>query len=277
MSGRLRGAGVALAAERYPGSPPALLLIHATGFCKETWGPVIRSLRGSGARSEIVAIDQRGHGESGPATRPIDWWDLGEDAAAVAAHMASPLVGAGHSSGAAALAMAEISHPGTFDRLVLIEPIVFPPPFGHSDSFHMVETARRRRRTFAGRDEAYANFHGRGPFVAWTEAALDAYIDGGFAVGPDGTLRLRCDPDTEAGFYASATAHGAWDELPAIACPVTIVGGETSDSHPRAFLEMQADRFRDAEIVVIPDAGHLVPMERPGEIAAVISGALGAV
>lgn len=269
MSSFVAGHGVELAVDRYPGTSPSLLFVHATGFCKETWRPVIAHLRGSS--NEVVAMDQRGHGRSGQVVPPMDWWDLGEDAATVAATMSTPLIGIGHSSGAAALAMAEFRHPGTFARLLLIEPIVFPPSYGHNDGFGMVERARRRRHTFRNRNEAHANYHGRGPFMAWTDAALDAYLDGGFAEDADGSLRLRCRPETEAGFYAAATAHGAWEDLPEIACPVTVVGGESSDSHPLAFLELQAGRFQDAEVVVVPNAGHLVPMERPKAIAEIIT------
>ena len=66
--------GLSIAA-RFGQGDPRVVFAHATGFCKETWDPVIDLLDGPG----ILAIDQRGHGDSGVADPPFDWWDLGRD------------------------------------------------------------------------------------------------------------------------------------------------------------------------------------------------------
>ena len=56
------------------GSGPLALLHHANGFCAATWTLVARGLAGS---HRVIAIDARGHGDSG--TRPIPegyQWDF---------------------------------------------------------------------------------------------------------------------------------------------------------------------------------------------------------
>ena len=51
------------------------MLVHANGFCKETWSPFVEELGGP----DHVSFDQRGHGDSERPLLPIDWWDLGRD------------------------------------------------------------------------------------------------------------------------------------------------------------------------------------------------------
>ncbi len=259
--------GLSLAGEAH-GSGPGVLFVHANGFCKELWRPVWGRVAGIRA----LAIDQRGHGASEIGSPPFDWWDLGRDAAAWAATLEGPRVGVGHSSGAAALAMAEILHPGSFRHLVLIEPIVFPGPFARAESHPLVDGALRRRTSFSTRAETRAAFHRRGPFARWVDAALDLYVEHGFRDGPDDRRHLACAPATEAEFYRMATAHGAWNRLGEIDIAVTIVVGEHSDSHPPDFAATLAARFRHATLVSYPGASHFLPMEKPETVAELVEG-----
>jgi pimeloyl-ACP methyl ester carboxylesterase len=262
--------GLAIAADLRPGRPRAVM-VHATGFCKEVWRPVVRRLPGWG----VLAVDQRGHGASDEPEPPFDWWDLGRDllAGVGAAGWEKPL-GVGHSSGAAALIMAEVLAPGTFSGLVLVEPIVFPPPYGRAEDLPLAVSAEGRRAWFPSREAVLDSFRGRGPFARWTEEALEAYADGGFR-DRDGGRALACRPEVEAEWYRSGHDHRAWDRLDEVACPVVVVGGEDSATHPGALLEAQAGRIPDARVEIVAGATHFVPMEAPGEIAALVETAAG--
>jgi pimeloyl-ACP methyl ester carboxylesterase len=60
--------------------------------------------------------------------------------------------------------------------------------------------------------------------------------------------------------------------LPATAArpPLLIIRGEHSDTfHPPAMRQVLA-RVPKAQIVTVPDAGHLAPMEKPEEVARLI-------
>lgn len=249
--------------------PGLVLLVHATGFCKETWEPVTAHL----TDLPVVTVDQRGHGASAVGDPPFDWWDLGGDVLTVldAVGVTRPTIGVGHSSGAAALAMAELLRPGTFDHLLLIEPITFPGPYGPGDDHPLAVGARRRQASFESIDAARERFRGRGPFQRWTDPALEAYLQYGTVPDGAGRRRLACTPDTEAEFYRAATTHAAWERLPEIACPVTLVVGEESDSHPPEFVKRLTARFQNVRTVSIPNGTHLVPMEQPNVIAALIA------
>jgi pimeloyl-ACP methyl ester carboxylesterase len=262
--------GLRLAYERSGSGTPALF-VHANGFCKELWRPVIDRLRGVDA----VASDLRGHGSSEAGPHPFDWWDLGRDALALvdALGLAAGRIGVGHSVGGAALAMSEILRPGTWRALVLVEPIVPPAPHGRAGADHpLVAGALRRRASFADADEAFASYRGRGPFARWTDEALRLYVDHAFRDGDDGMRHLACSPETEAEFYRAAGAHGAWDRLGEVGCPAVVVSGADSASHPPDVMTALAGRFPRSRVDVVEEATHFAPMERPDAVAQIIQG-----
>lgn len=260
------GDGLLVATHRWDGAGAPVLAVHATGFCKETWGPVVADLRQIGHDCPVVAIDQRGHGDSAAPEPPFDWWDLGADSLAVARTLGAGVIGVGHSSGAAALAMAELLGPGTFRSLLLVEPIIFPGPFGRMEDNPMATAALRRRRSFPSPGAAADNFRDKPPFAAWDERALQAYVTGGLVARDEG-WELKCSPEVEAEYYRSAGDHGAWDRLGEIGVPVVLVAGASSDTHPGPFLEATRQRFARATAVVVDDASHFVPMEKPAVVA----------
>jgi len=249
-----------------------VVAVHATGFCKETWDPVAAYL---GERA-FVALDLRAHGDSATPEPPFDWWDAVGDVLAViaAAGLSSP-VGLGHSSGAAALVMAEVRRPGTFSSLVLVEPIIFPGPRRRMEDNPMSSVALRRRRAFPSREATEQSFSGRRPFTRWVPAALRAYVEHGFA-DRDGIRVLKCSPEAEAEYYRGAADHGAWDLMGEVTCPVVLVAGEDSESHPEDFARRQAEQFPEARLEVVAGATHLVPMEQPEAVAAIVESVAGA-
>lgn len=215
-----------------------------------------------------MAWDHRAHGRSSEPPLPIDWWDVARDAGAVLASFPGSLIGVGHSLGAASLLMAEILSPGTFEAVVAVEPIVFPPPFQPADHHPLARLARRRRSSFAGKREAFVNFSGKQVFAGWDPRALEGYVDCGLL--PEGEeWRLACRPEFEASFFASGGAHNAWDRLSEVEAPVHVVAGRDSDTHPSEFAREQTDRLGNATLEIVEDSGHFLPMEQPGRVAAI--------
>ncbi len=252
---------------------PHIVTVHATGLCKEVHRPVIGELAQLEASGWVTSIDQRAHGDSDVPPPPYSWWDIARDLLVVL-DGAEGTVGFGHSSGAAALVLAELLAPGTFAAMVLVEPIILPPGIEFDDDHPVVRSALRRKAAFADRSAAAANFAGKEPFIGWRPDALDAYLDHGLTPGPDGA-RLKCPPDAEAEFYRGATRHLGWDRLGEVGCPVVLVAGERSNSHDRPFLDRQASRFGNIDHVeVVAGASHFVVQERPEVMAQILAGTI---
>ena len=269
--------GVAVAYTDHGGSGPDLLLAHATGFCGGVWAPIAEQLTAS---FRVVTFDERGHGASGPAPNDeYDWQGFATDALAVVDELGlQHPFGAGHSCGGALLVLAEIRRPGTFRALWAYEPIIFPidepadvqpTPNGN----RLSDGARRRRAVFASRDEARANYASKPPLMWLDPRCLDGYVACGLVDEPDGSVRLACDPESEARTYEMGGRHGAYSHLAEVACPVSLACGENTDATGPAVLPLLAARLQHATVDVWSDHGHFGCLADPARTVAAIRAA----
>lgn len=266
--------GVDIAWRDYGGSGPDLILAHATGFCGGVWGPVAERLSD---RFRVVTFDERGHGaSSGTPDGTYAWDGYALDALTVidAAGLERPF-GAGHSCGAALLFLAEQARPGTLAGVWAFEPIMFPPRRLVRHENPLAAGARRRRATFASRDEAFDHYSAKRPLNALDPAVLRAYVECGFVDNADG-VRLACEPETEARTYEMGGQHGAFDRLGEIGCPVVLLCGEHTDAITPSFISAQAERVPDASTEVWAGQNHFAPLADPERAASsIISAFLG--
>jgi pimeloyl-ACP methyl ester carboxylesterase len=249
------------------GDGPDLLMTHGTGLHGLVWEPLARRLQGF----HVWSLDARAHGDSTlPVDRPLEWGGFADDVLAVvdALGLDRPF-GVGHSKGSTALLLAEEARPGTFRALYCYEPALAPfdvPEGAARPANPMAESARRRRASFASRDDAYENFAGKAPFSTLDPDALRAYVDHGLGPQADGSVALKCTPETEAEIYDRGTGHRAFQDLHLIPCPVTIALGDEA-LIPAAFGRAVADALADATVVTFPELGHFGPLQDPEAVA----------
>jgi pimeloyl-ACP methyl ester carboxylesterase len=255
-----------------PGSPP-LLLSHATGFHAYAYLAVAIRLAD---RYHVFGMDHRGHGATpSPDGDRIDWSDCGADTAAVGRRCAPAggLVGVGHSMGGATLLLAARRDPQLFDRLVLFEPIAFPPsddPDAAANS-PLAVGARQRRRHFDSYQQAYDNYASKPPLNQFDPAVLRTYVDYGFAPvtqhdDSDAGVELRCTPEMESATFTASMSSGLWDQLPDIDVPVVVIGSGDGDG-PALVAPLVAERLANARYVSLPDQNHFGPFVRPDRFA----------
>lgn len=245
-----------------------VLFAHATGFHGYVWQPLVDRL----PQFHAYAPDLRGHGDSAPPdTGDFAWEGFADDVLAVVDQLG--LVGVpavGHSKGGAALLLAEQRRPGTFRLLYLYEPVVVPSTAmpTASGANPLAEGALRRRPVFPSRDAAYENFANKPPFSTIDAVALRAYVDHGFVDLPDGTVRLKCEPEVESQVYRMAPQSRAFDHLHAVTCPVVVARGRMTEFGPATFAEAIVAALPGARLEVFDDLGHFGPLENPAEVAA---------
>lgn len=287
--------GVGLALHDLGGDGPPVLLCHPTGFHALVWAPLAEHLS---ARFHCWALDFRGHGDSDlPGPDALGWDRMADDVLATALYLAElaeltepsatdrdddpagqeapPLLGVGHSMGGAALVLAEQAHPGTVAALWCFEPIVFPPMEGSPPASPLAESARRRRRAFPDRDAAFAHYAAKPPLGGLDPAALRAYVDHGFRDAPDGTVELKCAPETEAGVFESGIDHGGFARLGEVRCPTT-VAASGDGGPPAAVAPLVAQALPQGFPESFPELTHFGPMEDPSAVSAAITRAFGA-
>ncbi len=262
------------------GEGPAVLICHATGFCGMAYARLAALLA---ADHHVWAIDFAGHGDSDPpADDDYAWHHLIEYAVAAARAISpqQPPAVVGHSMGAAVALQAATAHPGTFSAAYVYEPALVLTPSHTSDSGSttdssagdnpvarpnpMVEGARRRQASFPSKAAALLRYASRRPLAALEAGSLAAYVEHGFAEQPDGTVALKCRPESEARTFQAGGAM-AVSTLSA-ALPVLCVSGDPAEPLA-AIVPPLAQALPDARLRVHHHLGHFGPLESPALIA----------
>ena len=274
--------GVELAALDWGGEGELVVLHHANGFCGATLAALAAGLRD---RYRVVALDARGHGGStdvDPASRAdaYRWEVLAEDARVAVEALFERTgrervaLGIGHSFGGALLLRVAQLMGDRFERLLLCDPVLHPPPtspvtppddapaVGEPPRGAMLaEATRRRRATFPDRATAYAHFRSRGLFANWRPEALALYVMEGLVDAPDG-VRLACAPAAEAAIFGGGRFAEVVDAIEDTRARVLFVHAERGN-FVAGYYETLARRIGDRARVTSEDLDHLFPMEDP--------------
>jgi len=255
-----------LAVWEWEGAGPPILFVHATGFHARLWKYIIEQLPGR----RCIAFDLRGHGHSDKDFDSYAWRTFGEDTEEVArAFHLRGAIGAGHSIGGYALALAAALVPDAFSRLLLIDPVIQPSADYHGGETD-VEFILRRRAQWKSAQEMHLRFSQRLPFSAWKPEILRDYCDYGLL--PDGGgFTLACPPEIEASIYPRWNAPEANldPELRVIHQPTEVwrsgkrMSEDKFDLSASATDPHLAERMPNARDRVLGDCSHFIPMERP--------------
>jgi len=270
--------GVEIALLDWGGDGPLVLMHHANGFCAGTLGLVAEGLV---PRFHVIGMDARGHGRSSKPEGPdaYRWHHFAEDYRAVARALAAEYGGRvtialGHSFGGTTALGAAAREPRLFERLVLVDPVIPPPP----DLFAadptraeriatMVERAQKRRSSWPSRAAARAHFAERSLFEHWLPAALDLYVEHGLAASGDGVV-LLCPGAVEAAVFANGPPLDLDAQARRVDAPTLVLRAARGDFH-RVLYDRVFGAMPNARIEEV-DAGHLIPMERPDLVVAAV-------
>ena len=278
--------GVALHVEEVgrPDAPLTVVLLH--GYIQEmaVWHYQRIALAGDEVR--LVLYDHRSHGRSGrgaPETATID--QLGEDLLLVLDELVprGPVVLVGHSMGGMTVMALADRHPELFGPRVVGVCLISTSTgkladltFGLPSAVLPVTRRVLPWLTRTVRRRPYAFEHGR---RVGTDLAFLLTRFGGFgdrAVSPAlvqfvEEMGARTPVDVMAEFYETFTGH---DKLAALAAlvdaEVVVVAGDKDLITPLDHSQAMADALPSARMVVVEGAGHMVPVERPGEVTAAI-------
>jgi pimeloyl-ACP methyl ester carboxylesterase len=264
--------GVEIALLDWGGDGPLVLMHHANGFCAGTLGLVAAGLV---PRFRVIGMDARGHGDSSKpeGAAAYAWHHFAEDYLAVARRLADEhggrvAVGLGHSFGGTTALGAASRDPERFERLVLVDPVIPPPPELRSADperservARMVERASKRRSAWDGSAEARAHFAERSLFEHWLPEAIDLYVQHGLRERADGSVELKCPGTVEAAVFGNGPPADLFDLVRRVRVPTTVLRAARGD-FPRAVYDRVFGAMQRVRIVEL-DAGHLVPMEQP--------------
>jgi pimeloyl-ACP methyl ester carboxylesterase len=237
------GGGPLLRGRHAPGRAATIHFIPGNGFCGGVYWPFLKRFLPERATAPALARgyglfthDIEGHGDS---EAPAHFSGIGAVARRVPQvageqGLAAPLVGMGHSFGAALTLKVAADNPGLFQALVLLDPIVFPTPvwlgmraMAALGLHPMTRAAQRRRREWASRADVPNHLRGRGIYRGWTEEALECFVD--YATKDAGGRRvLSCPPELEAEIYERPVYP--WPSFRNVKVPILFLYG--ADSYP---------------------------------------------
>ncbi len=239
------------------GEGPTFVLVHGIMLTVATWAPQLRGLNG-----RIVAISQRGHGQSRAGSEGYTLERLAADLAEVLDDLdVRDAVLVGHSMGGMVSLLLALSRPEELARhvrrLVLVAttpgPIVAPrlAALAAAAATHALSGAERR---------------GRGPLPRAATVWASRTAFGASASRPDvELLRGMLDsmsPGPLAALLPHLLAFDVRDRLGAIALPVHVVVGNRDVLTPQREARKIAEGVPGARLTVLAGCGHMVMLER---------------
>ncbi len=262
----------------YPGDGPALVLLHATGLLPWLWHPIARSLS---PKYRVIAPYFCDHRTTEPEDGGLNWAVLARDLVALCEKLklGKPYLG-GHSMGATVITIAHAAEGLPAEKIALIEPIFLPQTvykMGLTVEQHpLASRSIKRRNVWDNEEEARTYLRSKKMFEKWDDEMMDLYIRYGMETGDGGGLVLACHPRREASIFMGGTHFDPWPLIPRMTCPVLVVEGETSENKSFIDLPSIAKSIPHGHYRLVRDAGHLLPQERPAEIAVILDDFFGA-
>ena len=236
--------------ERGTGTP-SLLFLHYFAGSSASWSDVMSQLQET---AHCIAPDLPGFGDSDPIADPTI-----EAVAGVIAEMIRQLdlqrySLIGHSMGGkVALALAATQPPGLQSLILLAPSPPTPEPIADSERSRLL-------KTYGNRSAAEETAH-KITAQALSEAAFEQVIQD----------NLRTSQAAWQAWLECGSQQDISSAMAAIKVPVLVIVGAEDAVIPQSLLQREVvDTIADVQLVVVPNAGHLLPIEAPEAIAKLI-------
>ncbi|MFN2224282.1 MAG: alpha/beta hydrolase [Chloroflexota bacterium] len=259
-----------------PGGPkPLLHFAHANAYPPGAYRSLLAALA---SHYRVLASHHR---PLWPGSQPQDvrdWEELADDLIRFFDQQGlRGVIGVGHSLGAVTTMLAALKRPDLFRALVLIEPVFLPQTvldllvagatLDEPYETPLVKIAQNRRNWWPSRRQAFEHFRSKEVFGRWPDESLWDYVRYGTVEDGSGGVRLAYSPEWEARIYALPPT-GVWKLIPEITQPTLAMRGRESDTLIQPSWTLWQEVQPQATFQEFAAAGHLLPMELPGEVAA---------
>ncbi len=239
----------------YTGAAPLVLLHGYTGHAR-SWDSFARAMQ---AKYRVLALDQRGHGETGWATDYAPERMVEDVDAFVRALGLGRFALLGLSMGGRNAYQYTALHPETVEKLVIVD---IGPEIPSTGSDRIREGVLARD-LFDDPEEAIRQ--SRAGNARADEAELRHRVTNNLMQTGDGRWTFRYDralraPDRP---LPRPDADAVWALLPQITCPTLLVRGAESDILSPETARRMLKTIPDIRMVEVPNAGHSIPLDNP--------------
>jgi 3-oxoadipate enol-lactonase len=244
------------------GRGPAVLLLHGLGWDHSLWNPTLAKFL---PRYRMIAADTRGHGATDKPDGPYDMEMFARDYAALADAL-----------GLGKLCVIGLSQGGMVaQKLALIRPELV-------SALVLVSTSCKSDPSLRDNMEArIAAMEKAGPQAAARIAAESIFSPGWRQANPAALARFCEWRAAMPAAPLNAATRALYDfdlsrDLPRIAVPTWVIAGEADVlTRPKGMQEIAA-LIPGAQYRLIPNSGHMIPVEQPEPLTALIADFLGA-
>jgi magnesium chelatase accessory protein len=251
------------------GKGPALLLLHGTGAATHSWRDLLPLLA---ERFTVIAPDLPGHGFTDtPPARALSLPGMAQAVQALLTTLdAKPVLVAGHSAGAALLALMTLDGMIAPRAMVSLNGALLPLRGGPGDLFIFSALARMLVSVPVVPWLISRRAHDKRPIerlLRGTGSTLDARGVELYGL----VVRHSAHVSAALGMMAAWDLHPLARALPRLPSPLTLVVGENDRTIPAADAQRVRAILPSARIVSLPGLGHLAHEEDPRRVAALIS------
>ena len=239
-------------------APPVVVLHGITGHAR-TWDEEARLLA---ERYRVLALDQRGHGDTDPAPDG----DYSDEA------LLGDLVAFADALGLGRLSLIALSlggrvainfagrHPARVERMVIVDIGPEIAPVGRARVGALMAGAPEH---FESLEDVVTHMRANAPL--YTEAMLRHRAQHAVRPLPGGGFTWKYDRALRDMIRQGRmrVPSDLWAQWRAITCPTLLVRGDLSDILTDETAKRMVDELPAARLVVVPGAGHTVPGDQP--------------
>ena len=254
---------------------PHLILLHGGSLTAHTWDMAALMLRD---RYHVVALDQRGHGDTG--WTPDDQLDrdngdlMAQDTHAFIEHLGYDRITlCGMSMGGMNALRYAAPHPEHLDALVIVDiaPVTMSAGIIEMEQFRQDTETMSQFEDFLNR-AVHFNPQRKPAHLNYSLLHSLKQIDEGWTWKQDHRRRQLPEGMTEEQQKAARQAHteSLWTEVKAIKTPTLLLKGEISKVLSQEAATSMAEAMTDCTLEVIEGAGHSVQGDQPAAFAATL-------
>lgn len=233
-----------------------LVLLHGLSGHARSWDHFAAHMTD---RYRVIALDQRGHGESGWAS--ADAYAIGDMADDLAAFVAALGLKDFTLLGLSMGGMVTIDYAGRRPAELSAAVIVDIGPEIVASGVQRIQTGMRAKDVFASKDEAFAA--ARAANSAPPEGHHRQRSDANLMRTEDGRWTFRFDRAFRSGALRPRDVEAAWRSCARIAVPTLVMRGADSDILAPEVAERMVQVIPAAQRVEVPAAGHAIPLDNP--------------
>ena len=239
-------------------SSRTLLLVHGQGGTAHNWDHIAAELRDE---FRIVALDQRGHGDSDHAREGYAVTafaaDLGEFAEAIGI---VPYDYCGASLGARNAIAYAGDHPGHLKHLVCLD---YGPEMSVASARNQIGSMNRRPLGWRSLDE-YVEFASQNDPRA-SETYQRSQAEHGLRLNYAGKYVSKQDPEMFwiNGSFGAKEVPYLWEQWAKITCPILELKGAESDFLSSDILDRMRALQPGMQFEEVPESGHSISVDNP--------------